>query len=190
MKRYMKMKKYLKYALLLVAAATVVYMVYTYVSFNQKGLDTWLAGQTEENHYPNWEKEIWLLKADRNILNKSHLLISKAYLMKGASDSYQLRFRIAYCIPSLHGSLFEDTDWVKLADSNGNDYASCLTVYSSGIAGLNCINATLTMDADTFSALSGDKLTVSVVCTEDDSLHNKSSYANCEAEILIPAEAN
>lgn len=176
--------KYLRYALLAVMAGMVVYMVYTYDSFSRKGLDTWLVGQTGGDHYPNWGKDIEVLEADSSILNKVHLFISRVYLIK-CSDSYQLRFRIAYSIPFLRGSLFEDTEWVELTDSYGNDYSGCLTVYPSDIAGLHCINATLVMDTDKFSAMSGGKLTVSVVCTEG-GLNDENSYANCKMEILVP----
>ncbi len=176
--------KYLKYVLLVVVVGIVVYMAYTYVSFNRQGLDTWLAGQTDGDHYPDWEEDIEVLEVDRSILNKAHLFFSRVYLMKG-SDSYQLRFRIAYSIPFLHGNLLGDTKWVKLEDSYGNDYSDCLTVYPSEIAGLNCINVALVLDADTFSVLSGGKLTVSAVCTED-GLNDENSYADCEVEIQIP----
>ncbi len=176
--------KYLRYILLAVVAGMVVYMTYAYVSFNRKGLDTWLVGQTDGDHYPDWEEDIEVLEVDRSILNKAHLFFSRVYLMK-ASDSYQLRFRIAYSIPFLHGNLFGDTKWVKVEDSYGNDYSGCLTVYPSEIAGLNCINVTVIMNADTFSVLSGGKLTVSAVCTES-GLNDENSYADCEADILIP----
>lgn len=176
--------KYLRYALLAVVAGIVVYMFYTYDSFSRKGLDTWLVGQMDGDHYPDWGKDIEVLEADSSILNKVHLFFSRVYLIK-CSDSYQLRFRIAYSIPFLRSSLFEDTEWVELTDSYGNDYSDCLTVYPSDIAGLNCINVALVMDADTFSEMSGDKLTVSVVCTEGD-LNDENSYANCEVEILVP----
>lgn len=180
----MKYMKYLKYALLAIVIGMVVYMVYTYDSFTRKGLDVWLVGQTDEDHYPDWGKDIEVLQADSSILNKVHLLFSKVYLIK-CSDSYQLRFRIAYSIPLLRSSLFEDTEWVELTDSCGKDYLGCLTVYPSDIAGFNCLNAALVMDADTFSAISGGKLTVSVVCTEG-GLNDENSYANCEVEILVP----
>lgn len=181
------MKKYLKYALLIIVAGILFFMIYFYVGFYQKGLDTWLVGQTDEDHYPGWEKNIEIMKMDRNILNKDHLFFSKVFLLKG-TDSYQLRFRIAYSIPFIHNSLFQDTDWVKLADSDGNDYSSCLTAYSSKIAGLNCINATLVMDKDTFSSLAGGKLIVFAVCTDDGP--NADSYAGCEVEILVPELQN
>ncbi len=176
--------KYLRYALLAVVAGMVVYMVYTYDSFSRKGLDTWLVGQTDGDHYPDWGKDFEVLEVDSSILKKVHLFISRVYLVK-CSDNYQLRFRIAYSIPFLRGSLFEDTEWVELTDSYGNDYSNCLAVYPSDIAGLNCINASLIMDTDTFSAMSGGKLTVSVVCTES-GLNAENSYANCEVEILVP----
>lgn len=176
--------KYLRYVMLAVVIGMVVYVLYTYDSFSRKGLDTGLVGQTDEDHYPDWGKDIEVLEADSSILNKAHLFFSRVYLIK-RSDSYQLRFRIAYSIPFLRGSLFEDTEWVELTDSYGNDYSGCLKVYPSNIGGLNCINAALVMDADTFSAISGDRLTVSVVCTEGD-LNDENSYANCVVEILIP----
>ncbi len=177
------MKKFLKSALVVVIAGIIFCTVY--VGFNQKGLETWLVGQTEGDHYPDWEKTVALYKLDYSILNKDNLFFSNVYLLKGAEGCYQLRFRFAYSIPFMHGDLLEDTDWVKLADSDGNDYSDCLTVYSSGIAGLNCINATLVMDADTFSALVGDKLTVSVVCTKTGQ-NEKNSYAGGEVEITVP----
>lgn len=178
------MKKYLKYyALLIIVAGIVFFTIYSYVGFYQKGLNIWLVGQTDEDHYPGWEKSVEITKMDRNILNQDHLFFSKVFLLKG-TDSYQLRFRMAYNILFMHNSLVQDTDWVKLADSDGNDYSDCLTVYPSRIAGLNCINATLVMDEDTFSLLVGDKLIVSAVCSDDGP--NAVSYAGCEVEILIP----
>lgn len=184
------MKKKLKYVLLVFAAGAVFLMVYTYVGFSRKGLNTWFAGQTTEDHYPNWDDgAVDVYEADRSILNKDHLFFSKTYILKDcATDNYQLRFRFAYSIPFMRGdSLLQDTDWLKLTDSDGNDYQNCLTVYSSKVTGLNCINATLTMDGDTFSALSlsGDKLTVSVVCAEG-GLNAENSYAGGEVEIQIP----
>lgn len=175
------MKKYLRYALVAAIAGIVFYMVYAYDSFSRKGLDTWLVGQTEEDHYPDWEGNMEVLEIDRNIRSIRHLSLSRVYLIEYA-DSYQLRFRIAYSIPFLHNSLFEDTKWEKMTDSDGNEYFSRMTVYPSEIAGLNCINVALVMDADTFSAMSDGKLTVSAVCAGDD----ENSYANCEVEILFP----
>lgn len=180
----LRMKKYL--SILLVAIAGIVFfMVCVYRGFNQKGLATWMAGQTDGDHYPDWEEDIEILEAERNILKEDHLFFSKVYIIK-RSDSYQIRFRIAYSVPFMRSSLFEDMDWVKLEDSDGNDYTECLTVYSSKIAGLNCVNATLVMDEDIFSALSGDKLTVSAVCTEGGLNGNENSYASCQVEILVP----
>ncbi len=178
------MKKYLRYVLWVVLAGMVIYLLYTYDSFSRKGLDTWLVGQTDGDHYPDWGKDAEVVEADYSILKKVHLFFSRIYLIK-CSNSYQLRFRIAYSFPFLHSNLFENTEWVKLTDSHGNDYLDCLTVYPSEIAGLNCINVMLLMDESTFSSILGDKLTVSVVCTESD-LNDESSYANCEVEILIP----
>lgn len=175
------MKKYLRYAFAAVIAGIVIYMVYTHDCFSRKGLDTWLVGQTGEDHYPDWEENMEVTEIDRNILHSDHLSLSRVYLIKHV-DSYQLRFRIAYSIPFLHNSLFEDTEWIKLTDSNGNDYFDCLTVYPSEGAGRNCIDVALVMDRDTFSAMSGGKLTVSAVCAED----AENVYANCEAEIMIP----
>lgn len=182
------MKKHLKYAVpaVIIIAGIIFLMVYAYIGFYQQGLDTWLVGQTEADHYPDWEENVEITKLDRHILNKDHLFISKVYLLKGSTGSYQLRFRIAYSIPFMHGSLFQDTDWVKLADDEGNDYTGCLTVYASRIAGLNCVNATLVMDADTFSLLAGGKLTVSAICKDTDALPAENGYAGCEVEILIP----
>ena len=160
-------------------------MFYVYDSFSRKGLDTWLAGQTGTDHYPDWGKDAEVLEVGRNIRNKSHLFFSKAYLLRNA-DNCQLRFRIAYNIPFMHGNLFTDTSWVKLEDSYGNDYSGCLTAYPSKAAGLNCIDVTLVMDADTFSALPGGKLTVSAVCAEVGS-DEEDSYASFDVELLIPA---
>lgn len=67
----------------------------------------------------------------------------------------------------------------------GNDYFGCLTVFPSEIARLNCINVTLVMDRDTFSAVSGSSLKVSAACTEGGS-GDGDSYAGCEVEILVP----
>lgn len=183
MKKYLK---YVRYILLVIAAGAVFFMVYSYVGFSQKGLNTWLVGQTAEDHYSNWDGAVDdVYEADRNILNKAHIFFSKVFVIK-RSDSYQIRFRFAYSIPFMHDSLLQDTDWLKLVDSDGNDYQDCLTVYSSKITALSCIDATLTMDEDMFSELSGSgKLTVSVVCTEA-GLNTESSYAGCEVEILIP----
>ena len=75
---------------------------------------------------------------------------------------------------------------MKLEDSDGNDYTEYLTVYSSRIAGLNCVNATLVMDEEIYSALSGGKLNVSAVCTEGGLNENENSYASCQVEILVP----
>ncbi len=178
------MWKYLKHVLLAVVAGMAVYMIYAYDSFNRKGLDAWLVGQTDGEHYPDWGKDMEALEIDCNILDKDHILFSRVYLLQ-SSDSYQLRFRIAYNIPFLRGNLFGDTEWVKLADSYGNDYFGCLTVFPSEIAWLNCINVTLVMDRDTFSAVSGSSLKVSAACTEGGS-GDGDSYAGCEVEILVP----
>lgn len=107
--------KYLRYVLLAVVAGMVIYMFYAYDSFSRKGLDTWLAGQTGTDHYPDWGKDTEVLEVGRNIRNKSHLFFSKAYLLRNA-DNCQLRFRIVYNIPFMHGNLFTDTSWVKLGD--------------------------------------------------------------------------
>lgn len=178
------MKKYLKYILPMVVAGMVIYTVCAYVGFSRKGLDAWLAGQTDGDHYPDWEKDTEVLEVERDILKKAHLFFSKVYFIQ-SSGSCQLRFRIAYSVPFLHGDLLGDTRWVKLADSDGKDYSGCLTVYPSKIAGLNCLNVALVMDADTASALSGGKLNVSLVCTEG-GLEDEKSYASCEAEIQLP----
>ena len=176
--------KYLKYVLYAVLVGVIVWLFYTYDSISRKGLDTWLVGQTDGDHYPDWGRDVEVIEVDYTVLKKAHLIFSKIYLIK-CSNSYQIRFRIAYSFPFLHSSLFEDTEWVKLADSQENDHLSCLTVYPDEISGFNCINVTMQMDANTLSTLSGNKLTVLVVCTEGD-LNIESSYANCEVEILIP----
>ncbi len=178
-------EKYLAFALSVIVIGIIAYTIFAYVRFSHEGLDIWLVGLTEDEHYPDWGKASKVQEVDCNILNKSHLFLSKVYLLEGA-DSYQLRFRIAYSIPFLRDSLFEDTDWLKLADADGNDYTGCLTVYSSRVAGLNCINATLVLDEDTFSALTGGKLSVSAACKDEAGF----SYAGCEFEILIPVSKN
>lgn len=178
------MKKYLKYVMLVIIAGIASLLIYTYVGFNRKGLDTWLVGQTEGERYPDWKGTVAVQEVGLDSLNRKHLFFSKVFLLKG-TDSYQLRFRIAYSIPFLRSSLLADTDWVKVADADGNDYTGCLTVYPSAIAGLNCLNVTLVMEEDTFSALSGGRLTVSAVCAEE-GLNAADSYAGFDAEILVP----
>ncbi|MCM1026357.1 MAG: hypothetical protein NC432_07960 [Roseburia sp.] len=176
--------KYLKYALLAVVIGLAAYLTYACVSFPQKGLDKGLVGQTEDAHYPDWGQDLAVLEADRSVLEQSHLLFSKVYLIK-RSDNYQLRFRIGYPVPFFGGSLFEDTRWLKFTDSEGNDYSDCLTVSPSDVAGLNCLDATLVMDEDTFLALADGQLTVSAACTKD-SQNPDAAYAECEVEIRIP----
>ncbi len=177
--------KYKKCILCAVLVVVVVWLFYSYDSIHRKGLDTWLVGQTAEDHYPDYGRDAAVLKTDYTVQKKEHLILSNVYVMK-CSDNYQVRFRIAYNFPFLHSSFFTDTEWLKLTDSQGNDYFSCLTVYPSTIMGFHCIDVTIPMDADTFSKLSGSKLTVSAVCTEDDS-NTENSYASCEVEIQIPA---
>ncbi len=185
-KHSIRKRKTIAFALSAVVIGIIAYTIVTYIKFNHEGLDTWLVGQTADERYPDWGKASKVQEVDCHIRNKSHLFFSKVYLLEGG-DSYQLRFRIAYSIPFLRGSLFEDTDWLKLADADGNDYTGCLTAYSSRIAGLNCINATLVLDEDTFSALSGGKLSVSAVCKDKAGRSaENNSYAGCEVEILIP----
>lgn len=177
--------RYLKKVLAALVVGIVIYILgHAYIGFNWKGLDSWMQGQTAEDLYPDWEKDVEVLEADRGILDKSHLFLSRVYLIRHMSN-YQIRFRIAYSIPFMHDNLLWDTSWVKLTDSYGNDYSDCLTVYASEISGLNCVNAVLAMDQEAFSALSGGRLTVSVVCS-DDGQKNGSPYAHCEAEILVP----
>ncbi|MCM1189768.1 MAG: hypothetical protein NC541_10800 [bacterium] len=180
----MKGLKYLACALSAVAVCFAVYAAYAYVSFSRGGLDTGLAGQTDGAHYPDWGENLETLKADCDILDRDGLYLSKVYLIR-RSDSVQLRFRMAYCIPFCHGDLLGDTEWVKLTDSSGNDYFGNLAVSASEIAGLNCIEASLIMDEETFSGLSGGKLTVSAVCTEG-SGNGDGAYAGCEMEISVP----
>lgn len=181
----LRMKKYLRYILPVAIVGIVFLIIYVYRGFHQKDLATWMVGQTDEDHYPDWEEDVEILEAERNILKEDHLFFSKVYFIK-RSDSYQIRFRIAYSVPFLRSSLFEDLDWVKLEDSDGNDYTEYLTVYTSRIAGLNCVNATLVMDEEIYSALSGGKLNVSAVCTEGGLNGNENSYASCQVEILVP----
>ena len=80
------MWKYLKHVLLAVVAGMAVYMIYAYDSFNRKGLDAWLVGQTDGEHYPDWGKDMEALEIDCNILDKDHILFSRVYLLQ-SSDS-------------------------------------------------------------------------------------------------------
>ncbi len=77
------------------------------------------------------------------------------------------KMRSFYHRAGYHSLLGWTALWKAAFAGNQNDYSDCLTVYPSEIAGLNCINVALVLDADTFSVLSGGKLTVSAVCTED-----------------------
>ncbi len=182
------MKKKIWFIVVLLVALFSAAGFYAVYSFQHSGLDRALVGLVNEDGYLSWEH--WNASEKNTdlkyeIVSKSKLYISKIYLMERANH-YQIRFRIGYGIPFMHGELLSDIDWV-LEDVKGNSYTENMVVFAERIAGLNCVNVTLVLDKE-FMDLSGEVLNITAVCSKgaDAGAEIKKSYAHCQARLFIP----
>lgn len=156
-----------------------------YVSFSRDGLDTGIFGVLPGDELPandgEIREEVSLL--DYRVLESKHLFFSKVYLIERAGY-YQIRFRVAYAVPFMHGNIMWDMK-LRIEDSQGNNYLNHVEtmIYPARIGGLNCVNITLVLDGQTYDALLGDKITFSAFFLEDEDSDREDAYAQCKTEM-------
>ena len=149
-------------------------------NFNNRGIDSPLIAELNEIDYENPQS---LVRINPDII-KNNYSISNFYLMTYESEM-QIRFRIAYPVPFMHGDIFGDTAFY-LQDSEGNDLTYCIHTYSETFAGLNGINVTMIFDKDTYMSLLGEPLNLTIASSEEmNDIDAEKSYSYGQIEFII-----
>lgn len=164
---------------LILIVLLVAFVMEKYHRFNQgDGVDSGLISEPEE--YLEFEVST---QVGYRIVEKSRLVISNMYLIE-REDEVQLRFRVGYPWAFTKENLLFETKW-KIEDSSGDLYK--MRAFSGNIGGMECVNGVIAWEKEAFEALSGDTLTITLICsTDEDYLNVEKSYAHCELEVLIP----